>query len=1112
MAVVSQTPNTKIIQGQIADSLNFKFEEETEQGRAGRLYLRLKKEKRILIILDDVWAELDLTTVGIPFGDDQKGCKIFLTTRRLQVCHAMRCQHQFQLDALNEKEGLSLLKSHAGISDESPTLNDMAIKVAGECKGLPLAIVSVGSALRQKTISEWKEALRKLKMSKLNVIENVDRDVYACLQFSYDYLKSQEIKSYFLLCSLFPEDHEIDLEELVRYGMGLGLNLDADSIEDSRDQLCAMVDNLKASCLLLDAGEKDFIKMHDVVRDFALWMASKQNHAFLVNAGISELQKVESQEQYMAINLVEWERGIMLPDGLMYPNLQILILDAYRYGLTLSKASDAFFEGMKALKVLTLTQVQLSMKSLQFLTNLRTLHLKYCELEGISSLGMLKRLEILSLEGSVFDELPEELGELSQLRLLDLFNCFTLKRIPPNVLQRLSHLEELYIGSSSYSSWAGERMDAETSNVSLSELNSLRRLTHLLLHIHDECLPKDFAFSSTLQSYEIKVNEFSEYPLWLGRTTIAKRKFSKSRILNIRSGKFTTFAAFKALYPTLEHFNSSYSEFSENIVPTIDPKGLNELKSLQLEYCEELKCIVDASLQQVPATAFSNLVELSLDYLPGLREICHDGRPPKEFLEKLESISVTGCKDMYTLFPTMLVQRLHKLKKADINYCYKLQEVFELEGLCHSGEENLVLLSNLEELKLNKLPELRCIWKGPTQYLRLKSLKKFEVIYCHSLTYLFSSSLAQSLVQLEEVIVDGCKRLEHFVSSSEEDNKGEENVVAANGNDILLPKLRKLRLQYLPNLISLCPKNYKTTWPTTLEELALWGFRNFAPSFIVELEAVMKTAIEKLRILELINSNLQLCNTVLGLLRFGLPNLKMLRLKYLAELESLFKGPIHVLGLQNLTNLEIQWCNSLKHIFSLTLAQNLVQLKHLKIGNCEELEQILVVDDETLLNNKDHLFFPNLFQIKVIECHKLKCVFPINIGRHLQQLQKINVIGVNQLEEVFGHTDSGDLTNDKEIMLPQLQELSLFSLPNLTNFCSVSYHFIFPSLESLLVRSCPKITTRFSYAQNNQSVHAEAKASKTSKEDGSAEFPTEINVARRSGSKLSNILPPYKEQ
>ncbi|KAJ0044360.1 hypothetical protein Pint_04533 [Pistacia integerrima] len=411
----------------------------------------------------------------------------------------------------------------------------------------------------------------------------------------------------------------------------------------------------------------------------------------------------------MAINLVAME----FPDGLVYPNLKILQLKAAKCAFhssttgeyyvpdffQITNISGAFFEEMKALKVVTLTHVQLSTKSLQFLTNLRTLHLIYCKLEGISSLGKLKRLEILSLEGSVFGELPDELGELSQLRLLNLFGCISLKRIPPNVLRRLSHLEELYIGSQSYWSWAVEGMNAGTSNVSLSELNSLPRLTHLLLEIHDKCLPKDFAFSSALQSYEIKMNADIEYQVVGGglrhcitKIYIGKKKFPKSRILNINDTKLTRFAAFKALYPTLEHFKLKDIEDCENIVPTIDPMGLVELKSLRLQFCKELKCIVDASLRQVPATAFSNLVELSLDNLPGLREICHDGRPPKEFLQKLESIQVFDCDDMHTLFPPMLLQRLHKLKKASIGNCNKLEEVFELEGLCHGGEEILVLL------------------------------------------------------------------------------------------------------------------------------------------------------------------------------------------------------------------------------------------------------------------------------------------------------------------------------------------------------------------------------------------------------------------------------------
>ncbi|CBI22416.3 unnamed protein product, partial [Vitis vinifera] len=85
MAYISSTPELKKIQGELADMLGLKFEEESEMGRAARLCERLKKVKKILIILDDIWTELDLEKVGIPFGDDRKGCKMVLTSRNKHV-------------------------------------------------------------------------------------------------------------------------------------------------------------------------------------------------------------------------------------------------------------------------------------------------------------------------------------------------------------------------------------------------------------------------------------------------------------------------------------------------------------------------------------------------------------------------------------------------------------------------------------------------------------------------------------------------------------------------------------------------------------------------------------------------------------------------------------------------------------------------------------------------------------------------------------------------------------------------------------------------------------------------------------------------------------------
>ena len=43
----------------------------------------MKDEKKTLIILDDIWKRsgLDMNDLGISFGNDQKGCKLLLTSR-----------------------------------------------------------------------------------------------------------------------------------------------------------------------------------------------------------------------------------------------------------------------------------------------------------------------------------------------------------------------------------------------------------------------------------------------------------------------------------------------------------------------------------------------------------------------------------------------------------------------------------------------------------------------------------------------------------------------------------------------------------------------------------------------------------------------------------------------------------------------------------------------------------------------------------------------------------------------------------------------------------------------------------------------------------------------
>ncbi|KAJ0027763.1 hypothetical protein Pint_36501 [Pistacia integerrima] len=171
----------------------------------------------------------------------------------------------------------------------------------------------------------------------------------------------------------------------------------------------------------------------------------------------------------------------------------------------LLKVSDECFEEMKALEVVSLRYADLSLKSLQFLTNLKTLELFGCNLRDISFLAKLNKLEILSFRGSRFDELPIELRELKELRMLDLRGCSELKRIPSNLIRSFSQLEELYM-EDIFEEREVEEKSIETGNARLSEVNYLPCLTVLYLKINSKCLPKDFAFSE-LSRYEICVNE-----------------------------------------------------------------------------------------------------------------------------------------------------------------------------------------------------------------------------------------------------------------------------------------------------------------------------------------------------------------------------------------------------------------------------------------------------------------------------------------------------------------------------------------------------------------------------------------------------------------------------
>ncbi|PQP95809.1 putative disease resistance protein [Prunus yedoensis var. nudiflora] len=236
MGVFTQNPDLRKLQGQLSDMLGFKLEEETELGRAGRLKERILRGKRNLIILDDIWnSSLELASIGIPSHIELQRCKskVLLTTRRLNVCHAMESHVIIHLDILSEEDSWNLFAKKARKSFESRNFYNVARKIATECAGLPIALITVARALGDKDFEEWKEAARRLERSQPANFED-EGDVFKCIKLSYDFLKDKDAKSCLLLCSLFQEDSDIAIQDLFSYGFGYGLFRDGKTLKESQ--------------------------------------------------------------------------------------------------------------------------------------------------------------------------------------------------------------------------------------------------------------------------------------------------------------------------------------------------------------------------------------------------------------------------------------------------------------------------------------------------------------------------------------------------------------------------------------------------------------------------------------------------------------------------------------------------------------------------------------------------------------------------------------------------------------------------------------------------------------------------------------------------------------
>ncbi|KAH9688656.1 putative disease resistance protein [Citrus sinensis] len=706
---VSQTPQIKEIQGEIAEKIGLELAEQSQETvRAGRLLERLKKETKILIILDDIWGSLDLEAIGIPLADDNGGCKVLLTARSQDVLSCkMDCEQIFFVDVLNEKEAWSLFKKMTGDCIENGELKSVATEIVEECAGLPIAIVPVAKALKNKSLYEWRNALRQLKRPFLRSFSGTQAvAAYSTIELSYNQLGGEELRKTFLLIGY---SYICNVKDLLYHGMGLGLFQNIHTVDEARDRAHTLVDKLKNSCLLLDGDTSEGFSMHDVVRDVAISIASRVQHVFAVENEVVPLNSWPDKDALKVCTAISlFNTNISeLPQGFECPQLKYFRI---RNDPSL-RVPDNFFTGMTELRVLDFTMMQLTPlpSSLGLLHNLQTLSLDECKLGDIAIIGDLKTLVILTLRGSDMEKLVEEIGRLTQLRLLDLSKCFILKVIPPNVISSFSRLEELYIGESPIMWGKVGGVDGERRNASLDELNNLSKLTSLEILIqYEKALPRDLSFFKMLQRYRIFIGNCREYGAWDGISRKFKLKLTNGANICLNEGHIMQLKGIEDL--TLDGLPDM-----KNVLSELGREGFPQLNRLEIRRNGNIVRLVD-TMDCTPArtTAFPLLESLFLRDLRNLEEICRGPLTAESFC-KLKTIRVEGCDKLKNVFPLVIGRGLQQLQSIKVSSCQNMEVIFAAERGDESSNNNgteVIELTQLRTLELCSLPQLTSFCTG----------------------------------------------------------------------------------------------------------------------------------------------------------------------------------------------------------------------------------------------------------------------------------------------------------------------------------------------------------------------------------------------------------------
>ncbi|OMO62424.1 Resistance protein RGC2 [Corchorus capsularis] len=526
--------------------------------------------------------------------------------------------------------------------------------------------------------------------------------------------------------------------------------------------------------------------------------------------------------------------------------------------------------------------------------------------------------------------------------------------------------------------------------------------------------------------------------------------------------------------------------------------------------------------------AFPMLKDVKIDELRELKRIWDDQQAVDSFCN-LETLSVSRCSSLLSIFPFNMSGKLQKLRNLEISACHSVREIIEGEGINGRESNNVVTTasSNLVEtipqfefpqltsLGLFNLPKLKSLYRK-MHTTKLPSLEEILVSLCNNVEILFAANISgdddklkdRNNGQGEERRVDiqplfwttkdnTFHRLKELIlrknyllreiwygqhTSALFNNLTTLEVTESHQLESLLPYA--VSLENLTILtVSNCNGRLKRliiTLPTAksmsrLEGMSITDCNMIQEIIACESETQEVITFADLKFLQLGNlpSLLTFCSGSVALKFLSLEEVIVRQCPYMMSFsQQKSSAPLLKRVRSTCYSSKVadqgRWDDNLDNTIQQMFIKEVGSSKHLKLSESSNSELI-----EIWTQNPQGTFdFKSLVVLEICDCNTLTCLFTISMALDLPHLNKIKVKDAKLMEHIIvdERLDEEVLTEYKTISIfLHLESITLESCLDLTSFYKGSRMLEFPSLKEITVNDCPQMFA-FAYTVSREQI------------------------------------------